>query len=141
MKEVKQNLSVKIEELKKMLADIDEASEGEEKNSSGDKYETGIEMLKQEGEKLGAQLVDTIKMADAMDRMAVNQNDVIGFGSVVQTNDKIFFISVPVGKVSVEGIEVLCISGMAPIAMAVKGKKAGERFLFNNTEVDIVQVA
>ncbi|MCK9481752.1 MAG: hypothetical protein M0R38_08345 [Bacteroidia bacterium] len=140
IKEVKQNLYDKIEGFKKMLTDIEEASEGEEKNSSGDKYETGIEMLKQEGEKISNQLLETKKMLEVMDRMGISNNEKIGFGSVVMTSDKTFFISVSLGKLLVNGQEVLCISGVAPIAHAIKGKIAGEKFNFNNAEVEILQV-
>lgn len=62
-------------------------------------------------------------------------------GSVVETKTSYFYISVPLGEISLEdGSEVFAISTEAPIYEHLKGKKAGDSFTFNDKEIEIVDV-
>lgn len=65
----------------------------------------------------------------------------INFGSVVETDKNYYFISVPVGEVEMEdGSIVYAISTEAPVYKAMEGKKAGEKFSFNNETIEIKEV-
>lgn len=63
-------------------------------------------------------------------------SDQVELGAVVYTKDLNFFISVSVGKISVDGKEFIGISTQAPIYKVMEGLKKGDTFSFNeNTYV------
>lgn len=138
--QVKQLLLERIEQFKQMLFVLDEANQGEEKSSSGDKYETGIEMIKQEQNKIGTQLAETMKMLDMFIRLSTSASPVISNGSLVRANDKLFFISIPLGKIAIKNQEIICISGVSPIAQMMKGKQVGDSFVMNENKFTILDV-
>ena len=61
----------------------------------------------------------------------------IELGSVVYTKDLNFFISVSIGKFSVDGIDFMGISTKAPIYKVMEGKKKGDTFSFNDATYSI----
>ena len=65
----------------------------------------------------------------------------ISFGSVIETSGNYYFISVPIGEISMEdGSSVYAISTEAPIYQEMEGKKQGDTFKFNGDEVKITAV-
>lgn len=65
----------------------------------------------------------------------------VKFGSVIETDKSYYFVSVPVGKIEMEdGSTVYAISTEAPIYQAMKGKKAGDEFTFNDETMEIKEV-
>ena len=69
------------------LRSVDEAAAGETKSSAGDKYETAREMMAQARALLSRNLAETESGLDTLARMAAAPlRPIIGFGSLVQTN-------------------------------------------------------
>jgi hypothetical protein len=64
----------------------------ETKSSVGDKYETGLEMLKQEYDKLSERLLETIKKARTLEQIRVEATQEIQLGSLVSANHQKIFI-------------------------------------------------
>ncbi len=52
-------------------------------------------------------------------------SDLVGFGSVVETNLGVFFISVGIGQLSLEAKKIYCIGQDAPISKFLLGKSVG----------------
>jgi transcription elongation GreA/GreB family factor len=70
-----------------------------------------------------------------------HRSEVVRPGSVVETKNGYYFVSVPLGEIDVEsGSKVYAISTDAPIYKQMEGKKAGDSFNFRDGEVDIVKV-
>lgn len=63
----------------------------------------------------------------------------VGFGSVIETNLGIFFISVGIGQLSVGGTNVFCIGQDAPISQFLIGKSVGS-YQWNQKELVIDKV-
>lgn len=62
-------------------------------------------------------------------------------GSVVETDDDYYYISVPLGEVNMDsGSKVFAISTEAPIYENLEGKKEGDKFTFKDKEVTILKV-
>lgn len=62
-------------------------------------------------------------------------------GSIVETKNNFYFISVPLGQIDMDsGRVVYAISTDAPIYQHLQGKKAGDKFTFNDSEVEVVNV-
>jgi transcription elongation GreA/GreB family factor len=130
----------KISSLEKQLLSLDESAEDETKSSAGDKYETSIEMLKQEQEKLSKQLHLQIVMKRQLTEIRMGKMSQVGLGSIVVTSELTFFIAVPIGKAQIEHNEIMCISPAAPIAQAMHGAKQGDVISFQAKTLTILEV-
>lgn len=68
-------------------------------------------------------------------------SETVDFGSVVETDDNYYFIAVSLGEIVMDnGSTVFTISTKAPIFEHFQRKKAGESFIFNNKEFNVVSV-
>jgi transcription elongation GreA/GreB family factor len=104
----------------------------EEKSSAGDKYETGRAMAQLERDKAAMQVAEALKMKEAFSRIDLSNNSsTIGFGSLVQTNQGYYYISIAAGKLIVNDIECLAISPASPIGNLMMGKQLGDSVAFN----------
>lgn len=93
-------------------------------------------------EKNAARLNNAQKMKESLSRIdQEHYTEVIGFGSIVETQNNFYFIAVPIGEIEMEvGSAVFVISTEAPIYKEMEGKKEGDKFSFNNTEHTIKAV-
>lgn len=70
-----------------------------------------------------------------------HRSETIRPGCVVETQHSYYFISVPLGEIDLDsGRKVYAISTDAPIYKEFEGKKAGDKFTFHDSEVEIVKV-
>lgn len=70
-----------------------------------------------------------------------HRSETVRPGSIVETKNNYYFVSVPLGEIDMDsGRKVFAISTDAPIYKEFEGKKAGDKFTFNDSEVEIVQV-
>lgn len=93
-------------------------------------------------EKYAGRLSAAREMKESLSRIdPEHYSEAISFGSVVETSGNYYFISVPIGKISMEdGSSVYAISTEAPIYQEMEGKKEGDTFKFNDEEVEITAV-
>ena len=136
--EVLQNeVNAKQEFMENALAKLNDSSDT--KSAAGDKYETGVEMVKQEQNKIMGQLNEIIKMKDALQRVSFEIHSAVRVGSVIVLPQITLLLSVAFGKINYQNQEVLCISHQAPLAKLLIGKKAGDTIEFNGKHLDIIQ--
>lgn len=70
-----------------------------------------------------------------------HRSEVVRPGSVVETKNGYYFVSVPLGEISMEsGSKVYAVSTDSPIYQELEGKKAGDSFKFRDGQVDIIRV-
>jgi len=70
-----------------------------------------------------------------------HRSETVRPGSVVETKNNYYFISVPLGEIDMEsGRRVFAISTDAPIYEHLKGKKVGDSFTFKGGKVEIVNI-
>jgi len=117
------------------------SANAETKSSAGDKYETGRTMAQLEIERNTRQLMETEKLRSKIQELAgVKVSDTIISGALVHTSQGLFYISVSLGLVDVEGEQYYCISADAPVAKALMGKCAGEVVSFQGKTFSILRV-
>lgn len=123
------------------LRNVDEAAAGETKSSAGDKYETAREMMAQARNLLGRNLAETEAGLDTLARMAAAPlRPVIGFGSLVETDQGWHLLGASLGEREIGGIPVRLISLASPLGTALKGKKAGDRFPWRGSQGSVLRV-
>jgi len=67
--------------------------------------------------------------------------DEVKIGALVETNKNVFYISVPVPPVKVDGTKVIGISTKAPIFAKMKGLKKGDTFSMANIDYEIIRIS
>ena len=67
--------------------------------------------------------------------------DHIGFGSLVTTNEGVYYFSVSLGKVLLDGQLFFALSMASPIGKALAGRKAGDEVLFMGRKIRIEHLA
>jgi len=119
-------------------------SAGEEtKSSAGDKYETGREMMQQETNRNMAQLTEANKLLAALNQISINnaRHDTVHPGSLVFTDNGIFYIAISAGVLKYDGETYFAVSLASPIGQQLKGKKAGQAVSINNKTYLIKSIA
>jgi transcription elongation GreA/GreB family factor len=109
------------------------------KSAAGDKYETGVEMVKQEQNKIMGQLNEIIKMNTFLQKVSFEIHSSVRVGSVIVLPHITLLLSVAFGKLNFQNHDVLCVSHQAPLAKLLIGKKPGDPIEFNGKQLKIIQ--
>jgi len=136
-----QELKSRLQTATEAMASLRESVASDTKSSMGDKYETAREMAQQEQNKIGMQMAMLQQWQGIFARIQPAQtHTVAGIGALVQTNRGAFYLAAPMGKVVVEGTEIMVISPQSPAGKAMLGKQSGESFELNGTLFKIESV-
>lgn len=137
-KEARNLLNERMRVLQKDLASIQESANQETKSSAGDKYETGRAMAQQEIEQLTRRLAETEAMRGQLLQIDPSEtHDKVRKGSIVQTSDALYFISVPLGRIVIGTATCFCISPASPIGAIFMAAKTGDTRTWQGKELKI----
>ena len=118
-----------------------ESSSSETKSSAGDKYETGREMANAERDRNAAHMQQAQQLQAELVRINPDAPcDTVRPGALVITSLGRFYISISAGKLALDGPEIFAVSAAAPVAVALKGRRAGEEAAFNGKLVRVLAV-
>lgn len=114
---------------------------GEEKNSAGDKYETGRAMMHLEQEKYARQLQKAIDLKKSLLQIDIKKNySTPQPGALVFTNIENFFFAVSTDEIEIDGKEYLPLSFASPLGQAFSGAKSGETVSFRGVDYLIKEI-
>lgn len=126
---------------KAAIDNAQEAANSEGKSSAGDKYETGRAMGHLQKDMYARQQAENIKELDQLQK--INTNIIYTTaqpGALVRCAEHSFFIAAGLGKQFMNDQTVFFLSPYAPLAKVLLHKSAGERFVFNKKEKEILEV-
>lgn len=124
--------------IRQTIAGIEESLFEESKSSVGDKHETARAMLQIDRENAGRQLHEVEKIAQLLNKIDIKAtSNYARLGSLVYTDKFIYFISISIGTVSIEGTEYLCVALNSPVGLLISGKRKGDVFILNGKEYKI----
>ena len=132
------SLDKRLQGLKQAQAAVDESMSGAVKSSAGDKHNTERAHLQLQSEKLGQQF----KVLDQQ-RMVLSKivtDSVTGrvhLGSLVQTDQQWYFLSIPAGALVLEDQSYWAIAPQSPIGQLLLGKAVGDSFSWNGKPQEI----
>lgn len=128
----KTHIEKRMQTIQDRLASIEESRNEETKSSAGDKYETGRAMMQMEEDKVKRQLSELVLMRKALSEIRFDQTfEYVRTGSLVETDQGHFYLTVGVGKIKLEDQSYFCISPNSPIGRLLVGKKEGDQLTFN----------
>jgi transcription elongation GreA/GreB family factor len=120
---------------------INDSKANETKSSAGDKYETGMAMLQMEEQKANVQLAKAKELQKTLSMIdPTEKQDSAELGSLVETLNGNYFISIGLGQIEIGGKSIFVLSIASPVGLQMKGKKAGDVFQFNGNTIEIIKV-
>lgn len=138
---VMEEVSRRVEQLNTLLQDALTATAGETKSTAGDKHETSRAMAQLEQEKLGGQLSELNKLQEVIYRIdPTKQHTTIQLGSLCETSNGWFYLSVGIGAILVDGKQLFCMTPAAPLGKLLLGKKAGDVLDWQGKKIELIQV-
>ncbi len=121
-----------------MISDLAQDAQNDAKGSAGDKHETALSMMHLEQEKLNQKLAEIIAQKNIMDKIdadAIHTKVVIG--SLVQTNEMLFYISAALPKIQLENKTIIAVSPQSPLGSQLMGKSLGDEVVINTNRFQI----
>ncbi len=136
-----QQLHEKIAYLQAALNDLTQGSENDSKSSAGDKHETSRAMMQIEHEKISRQLSDALLQKTTIEQIDIaKQSPVVETGSLLKTNKGHLFMIAALGKINVDGTEVITLSMQSPLGQKLAGLRTGNTAEINGTQYIIEEV-
>lgn len=138
-----QFIKQRIETAETALAQAREASNDDTKSSAGDKYETSREMMQQDIDRNKRLLMDAqenLRSLEAIAEGLEKSTDLARQGSVVRTNQGIFYISISAGQLLAGNEKIFAVSPASPIGNLLLHKRKGDTFTFNGRDYLIEHV-
>ncbi len=131
----------KISQAEQAVAAAIEARDGETKSSAGDKFETGRAMMQLEQQRHEVQLSKAFQLSADLERLDMEASySIVAPGALVQTERGIYFMSIGMGKVTIDSQTVYCISIQSPIGQALLHQKKEGIILFQNNSLTIMEI-
>jgi transcription elongation GreA/GreB family factor len=138
---IKRHLEEGLLDIRQAIADVQEAANGEEKSSAGDKFETGREMMQLELDKLTGQEIAQTKMIDMANSFKTDKNFTeVQAGAMVKTEQGLFLIAAPVGKLKAGETEFYAISMGSPLGQKLQGLRKGDTTELNGRKITVLEV-
>lgn len=135
-------LEEKMSVLQDRIVNIEESKNDDTKSSAGDKFETGREMMQAELDKIQGQLSILHTSYKQLHGIKDNPDSKqVEFGSLVTTNNGTYFISIGLGKVTIEEQTYYAISLASPIGRLLQHKYSGDKVVFQQRDIHIIKVA
>ena len=138
---VKREVNRRVDQLAELLEDAQISTTGETKSSAGDKHETSRAMAQLEQEKLGGQLAELNKLKEVIFLIDPSKKHTsIQLGSLVETTNGWFYISVGIGALNIENKNIFCMTPAAPLGKFLLGKKIGDEIDWQGKKINITDL-
>ena len=108
-------IKLRYNSINKTISNIEYSLKEESKSTSGDKHHTGRAMLQIERENAGNQLREIEKVMHQLAKVNISlASERIRLGSVIETNQANFFMSISVGKLETNNLLYLGVAPNSP---------------------------
>ena len=129
---IEKQLNEQLGNLQLSIDAVNESIKGEEKSSAGDKYETARAMNHSELDRLNSSYQKVLKSGSIISCLSKTESHVsVKLGSLVKTSKRVLFFCAAIGKIKVDGQDVLTMSMGSPIGQVFLNKKVGDEVIFN----------
>ena len=121
-----------------MISDLAQDAQNDAKGSAGDKHETALSMMHLEQEKLNQKLAEIIAQKNVVDKIDADAiHSKVALGSLVQTNEMLFYISAALPKIQLENKAIIAVSPQSPLGSQLLGKSVGDEIVINTNRFQI----
>lgn len=139
--EMHKAIDQRIDQYRQDIASAEESRNTATKSSAGDKHETGRALMQAELNNLEKQLSSSLTLKNSLSQLPTSENlETIAFGSLIETNQGLFFISVSLGKIISGAESCYALSPAAPLGIAFIGRKKGDNVRFRENTYLIKEI-
>lgn len=132
----------RISQAKKALDDIIFSRDNESKSTAGDKYETGRAMMQQAQQQQEIQVQTSVNLLQHLRTLRTEKVAMeVGLGSLVETNQGLFYLAIGLGEIQYEDTVVHVVSMASPLAQLLANKKKGDVFELRDRSYEILEVS
>ena len=131
----------KIKSLELLINSTKESRDTANKSSAGDKHETSRAKIQTEIDNFSRQLnlaINNLHVIEQLDNS--KKYNLVTQGSLITTDNGIFFISIGIGKLEIKSNNYFIISLLSPIGSAMKGLSKNEKFTFRGIKYSIKNI-
>lgn len=134
-------INANIDAAQKALNAAEESRNSETKSSAGDKYETGRALMQAEMDKNRVQLARAFQQKNQILKIVTEKRSkVVDYGSLVFTDQGIYFISLGLGKITIGHEDYFAISLASPMGSVLKDKQMGDEVVLNERKIVIKDI-
>lgn len=137
-------LNSKIQELENTLQELSASAASDTKSSAGDKHETARAMVQIEQENVGKQLNQALEQKSLIEKTASHlsrgQGQEVRPGSLVRTNKGYLYLSLALGKISIDGLTIMVISPQSPLGFKLMGLQVNGSATINGVQYIVQEV-
>ncbi|MBP6390532.1 MAG: hypothetical protein KA352_06540 [Flavobacteriales bacterium] len=134
-------LQEKLNAVQREIASTRGSFTSDTKSSAGDKHEVGRAMMQQELDKLDEQHAKLIVLQHELARVPLERTfDHVAFGSLVTTDQGVYFVAIGLGRIEFGGRSCFAISLASPIGQVLKDKRAGDQVIFNGRSITVQSI-
>lgn len=135
-------INEKINALQTILDELNESAKNETKSTAGDKHETALAMLQIEQENTRVKLQEATEQKIQLERIDINAASAkIIKGSFIKTDKGYFFVSVALGKITIDNKNIIAISPQSPLGSKMIGLSNGESITMNTVTYFIENIS
>lgn len=134
-------VKTRIEEIVLGMQLANESLISDTKSSMGDKYETSREMAQQDLTRLQNQLNQAESDLKSLLNLSTDIAEKIRIGSLVFTNEQIYYLAVSIGPIEVNKNRIMVISSKSPLGLELLGKRIGDKFYFQSRSIEILTIS
>ena len=121
-----------------MISDLAQDAQNDAKGSAGDKHEIALSMMHLEQEKLNQKLAEIIAQKNVVDKIDADAiHTKVALGSLVQSNEMLFYISAALPKIQLENKTIIAVSPQSPLGSQLMGKSLGDEVEINKNRFQI----
>lgn len=136
-----QQIALRINTAKEAMDAAQAAANNEGKSSAGDKYETGRAMMQLERDQHARLLAEGLKLRQVLDNLDPSLlHDQVRLGSLVKTSGGNFYVSISLGKLTLDVTDYIAISPITPLGKALLGLKEGSSTFLSNQKIQVLEV-
>lgn len=136
-----QLLQQKIDELQSALNSATEAANNETKSSAGDKHETARAMMQLEQEKITKQLNEALDQKTELEKIDLTINSsIIRKGSFIKTDKGFLFLSIGLGKLTIDTEIIFAVSPQSPLGSKLIGLQEKDTVTLNGASYFIESI-
>ena len=136
-----EKLQTQIDDLQAAIDKVQESIEGEQSSTAGNKFETARAMGHEELDRLNRQFFNLNNEMNILNQINASKScDSVQLGALVETDKKMLYLSVALGKIELNKQVVFAVSVKSPIGQAIIGKMPYDEIRIGKNTEKIISI-
>jgi len=136
-----EKLQTQLDEMQAAIDKVQESIEGEQSSTAGNKFETARAMGHEELNRLNGQFYNLNQEMNILNQINASKScDSVQLGALVETNKKMLYLSVALGKIELNKQVVFAVSVKSPIGQAIIGKMPHDEIRIGKNTEKIISI-